>query len=313
MQRFILPATILLIVQLGLVVGVYTQDQGFEPYAPNSKVVDFEPSAADTIYIAGEDGNLELKKLEDSWVLSIESKVPANNQQVETFLDTISGLKRTLAVATTENAAKRFKVSDNEYNYHLVIKDKEAELANLYFGTSPGFKQIHMRPAGTNEIIIGGLSSHELSPKVEQWIDKDLLKLAKDSIKKIEMNNYVFARNEDSIWEIEKADGEPDLETEKIEDLLDKMINLSVSGFITDNDKKTNSAILNLSFSLTLAEDKKLDWKFEQIDDTEFVVYRSDLSFGVKVSKWQVDDLQKVIGENRVAADEKLVEDVPKE
>ncbi len=182
MQRLILPAAILLVIQIGLIIGIASQDKEFEPYAPNTKLVNFDPSAVDVIHISAEDSTLNLTKIDDIWVLSEENKVPVSSQQVESFLDTISGLKRTLAVATTENAAKRFKVSDDDYNYHLIIKGGDTQFADLYFGTSPGFKQIHLRVADTKEIITAGLASHELSPEVEQWIDKDQLKLARDSI-----------------------------------------------------------------------------------------------------------------------------------
>ncbi len=298
MQRLILPAAILLVIQIGLIIGIASQDKEFEPYAPNTKLVNFDPSAVDTIHISAEDSTLNLTKIDGIWVLSEENKIPVSSQQVESFLDTISGLKRTLAVATTENAAKRFKVSDDDYNYHLIIKGGDIQFADLYFGTSPGFKQIHLRVADTKEIITAGLASHELSPEAEQWIDKDQLKLASDSIQRIDINNHVLEKNDDSSWKSVQSENSFELSREKIDALLDKIAGLSVSGFVVDHEKQTPVETSDLSFSLTLAEGNKLDWKFKQLGENEFVVYRSDINYGLKVSKWQIDDLQKAIDEN---------------
>ncbi len=298
MQRLILPAAILLVIQIGLIIGIASQDKEFEPYAPNTKLVNFDPSAVDTIHISAEDSTLNLTKIDGIWVLSEENKIPVSSQQVESFLDTISGLKRTLAVATTENAAKRFKVSDDDYNYHLIIKGGDIQFANLYFGTSPGFKQIHLRLADTKEIITAGLASHELSPEAEQWIDKDQLKLARDSIQRIDINNHVLEKNDDSSWKSVQSENSFELSREKIDALLDIIVGLSVSGFVVDDEKQTPVETSDLSFSLTLAEGNKLDWEFKQLDENEFVVYRSDINYGLKVSKWQIDDLQKAIDEN---------------
>ena len=298
MQRLILPAAILLVIQIGLIIGIASQDKEFEPYAPNTKLVNFDPSAVDTIHISAEDSTLNLTKIDGIWVLAEENKIPVSSQQVESFLDTISGLKRTLAVATTENAAKRFKVSDDDYNYHLIIKGGDIQFANLYFGTSPGFKQIHLRLADTKEIITAGLASHELSPEAEQWIDKDQLKLARDSIQRIDINNHAFEKNDDSSWKSVQAENSFELSREKIDALLDIIVGLSVSGFVVDDEKQTPVETSDLSFSLTLAEGNKLDWEFKQLDENEFVVYRSDINYGLKVSKWQIDDLQKAIDEN---------------
>ena len=58
---------------------------------------------------------------------------------------------------------------------------------------------------------------------------------------------------------------------------------------------------LKASFLLTLKDGKKLDWKFLQLEEEVLAVFRSDLDYGLKVSKWQVDDLRKLIAENLTA------------
>ncbi len=297
MQRLILPAVILLLIQIGFIISVASQNKEFEPYTPNTKLVNIDPSAADTIQISSEDSTLNLTEIDGTWVLSEENKIPVNSQQVESFLDTIAGIKRTLAVGTTENAAKRLKVSDDNYNYHLIIKGGGIQLADLYFGTSPGFKQIHLRVAGTNEIITAGLASHELSPEVEQWIDKDQLKLAGDAIQRIEIDDDVLEKNDDSSWKLVQADNSSELNKDKIDALLDKVAGLSVNGFVVDDEKQSLIDKADLTYSITLTEGKKLDLKFKQRGENEFVVYRSDIDYGLKVSKWQIDELQKAIDE----------------
>ncbi len=307
MQRLIVPAAILLLLQLGIVIYITLQDKDFEPYAPNTTVVSLAPSAAGVIQISADEGILKLVKEEGSWLLSAVEKVPADSELVESFLEKIAGFKRSLAVATSEDAAKRFRVSHDEYAYHLVISGENKELANLYFGTSPGFKQIHLREAGRDEIITVGLGSHELSPAVEQWIDKNVLKLGTDTVQRIEFNNNVIERNEDATWNVRKSDDFPDPKKEQIDELLDKMCNLSVNGFVAAAENTKNSQEPELMFSLLLEGGKKLEWKLIPAGENDFVVIRSDLGYALKVSKWQVDDIKQIITDNFSIAAEKPV------
>lgn len=298
MQRLLLPAAILLVIQIALVVALNSRESGFEPFAPNEPVAQFDQDEVDLITITGEESEVAIKRKDKRWLIAESPDVPANPQQVDTFLEKLANLKRTLAVATSKSAAQRFKVDDDQYGQHLVLSGNGKEMANFYFGTSPGFKQIHMRSKGEDEIITVGFSSHELSSEIEQWIDKTILNLNKEQITGVEVPGYSFIKNDDASWEVEAEGNLPQPAKEQIDTLIEKISSFSVNGFSSETTGNTEQADPGLSFSVTLSEGDTLDWQFAPEGENSFLVTRSDLDFQPRVSSWQVEELTKLLAEH---------------
>lgn len=89
--------------------------------------------------------------------------------KLHSILTKLSGLKQGFAVGTTAAAVKRFKVADDLFQRH-VVQAGENPVGDLYLGTSPGYRQIHARKAGTENVVAVELSTFELEPKADQWL-----------------------------------------------------------------------------------------------------------------------------------------------
>ena len=292
MQRMIVAAAILLILQIGLVVGFKMQDNQYEPFSANEPLISYTPDTIDSISITAEDkGELTLSRKPGGWFIAGKDDVPANSAQVDTFLKNLAAFRRGLAVATTKNAAQRFEVSPEKYNSRIVLRENGKIAADLYFGTSAGFKQLHARTAGSNEIVTVVLGSHEVSPKVEQWIDKEILLLPQDQLISVDIDGYSIVRDGESGWKaVDPATGEE----KQLADggkLIDKICTLNIQDVIADDTAGSSDKEENLSFSLTIKEKGKLEYVFSKLEENTYAVKRSDMKLLWSISGWQTDEI----------------------
>lgn len=297
MQRMIPIAAILLIIQIGLAAAVLIKKDEYLPFEPNSPVASFSPNAIDRIILASDSEELQLIKNDGNWFLDGSPGVSANDQQIATLLDTLSGLKKTLSVATSESAAARFKVAQNSFAHHVVLESAGKQMADLYFGTSPGFKQIHLRSGESNDIMTAALGGHELSPETEQWIDKSLLKTEKQKIKSIAIQHYVLHKEQGGSWAATVPEDYQTPTTETIEQLVDKLSGLSANDYLEPGNNGEKHPILQYSISVENDGDE-VHFTVSELSEDDCIVHRSDLNFGLKVSTWQIDEITTLLKEH---------------
>lgn len=290
MQRLITASLVVLILQVGLIVLLTAQENRYEPYVPNIAVVEFEKAQIDTITLSGEDNKtIELAKNGDTWLITGDPSIPAASEIVDGFLTQLADAKRGLAVATTKDAAERFKVSENNYISKLILQQKGESIGEIYFGSSAGYKQLHTRTAGSDEVITVPLGSHEVSTDMSQWIDKDIFQVDKEKIEKITFRK-IELRIDGAKWKGISDDAEKeDLPAGK--DLAEKIASLSVTGKSTAGlDEQVSEVTLNTVDT----EGNTLTWDFYKEGESGYAVKRSDLPYRLIVSSWQIDEIKKV-------------------
>lgn len=62
-----------------------------------------------------------------------------------------------------------------KYQRHQQLLQDEQLVADLYVGTSPGFRKVHIRKVDDDAIYAVGLNSYEMPVKVSDWLHKTLL------------------------------------------------------------------------------------------------------------------------------------------
>ena len=163
MKKIIIIAAALLVLQIGLAVTLHVGDRGSAIMTPDTPLLGFAVDAVTAVEITGpEKDRIVLQKRGTSWVLPDSFAAPANTEQVSALLARLAGLKQGFAVATSSAAAKRFKVADDLFQRHVVIKAGDSVVGDLYVGTSPGFRQIHARKAGAEGVFAVELSTFEM-------------------------------------------------------------------------------------------------------------------------------------------------------
>src|SRR5690606_1126301 len=108
----------------------------------------------------------------------------------------------------------------------LTLAEGDNTLGELYFGTSPGFRQTHGRRAGEDEVYNLAFNSViDLPSDRNDWLDKSLLQL--DGVERLEGAAYAL-RKDGEAWALEHAAEAQTLDQEKARSLASALPSLRV-------------------------------------------------------------------------------------
>ena len=190
------------------------------------------------------DGNgsvATLDRRDDVW--HVNDTLPADPVKVDTLLAALLNGDPGLAIATSSGAAARFKVADESYERRVVLSTGDSE-ATVYLGSAPSFRKIHARRAGDPSVFVIELNSYDAPTDANAWLDRTLL--AVDNIASVELYGVTYARDGDT-WA--RSDGEP-VDPEAMEQLVEALANLRVSGLVDDADEDARAAGETLRLSI---------------------------------------------------------------
>ncbi|MDK9708079.1 MAG: DUF4340 domain-containing protein [Desulforhopalus sp.] len=295
MYRTIQIATALLLVQLGLVVALQFAGTGKDQPAANVPLLGFAPEAVTSLTITGpENDRVLLQKSGNGWVLPEYFNAPASASQVSAVLARLAGLKQGIAVATTAGAGKRFKVADDLFQRHVVIKAGESVVGDLYAGTSPGFRQIHVRKAGSENVVAVELSTFELETKALQWLDKNMFTVKEEDIEALAIADLVLEKK-DAAWQLAGLSEGETTDAKAAADLLAKVAGLTVQAVV---DPQAAKALFGgppaLQFTITRKGGGKAEYRLAKAEGDYYVLKHSERDLYCKVHSLPVDSLQKV-------------------
>ena len=121
---------------------------------------------------------------------------PAGDGRVDGLIDKLAGLRKGWPVATTSDAAKRFKVTSEDHERQVVLKSGGSELATLLLGSSPTYRQAHARAVSADEIYSVEMAAYEAGARGEEWMDKDYLDIPQDKISSISFSDIVLEKKD---------------------------------------------------------------------------------------------------------------------
>lgn len=150
--------------------------------------------------------SLTLAKKDSHWVLPDAHNFPADPNKVSRLLDAIAGLKGTLPVAVTKDAAKRFHVANNKFETHLLLKGGSQTLANVYIGNAAGANLVYLRRADQSAIETNNLAVRLLDTGIKSWRDKQLLHLTNSQVTQLVLPQ-VTLKHHGSSWQALESDG----------------------------------------------------------------------------------------------------------
>ena len=294
MQRTIIAAAVLLLMQIALAVALNMTGSQSRDVSPAAPLFGFAPDTVTALDIAGPSGErLTIRKTDAGWILPEHFDAPASGEQVNGLLAKLADLKQGLAVATSDEAAKRFKVTETVFERHVVVKKGEETVADLYVGTSPGFRQVQARKAGAPEIVTVALNTFDLETAADKWLDKNLFRLKQE-----EMDALVFAgftlQKKDKNWQLAGLEEGKETAKDGADDLVNGVSGLTIQDVM--NPKEAAALFAGepaLSFTVNLKNGSKLEYRFAKPSADYFVVKRSDRELYGKVHTVQVENLRK--------------------
>ena len=301
MQRTIIAAAALLLMQIALAVALNITGGQSRDVSPAAPLFGFVPDDVTALDITGPSGErLTIRKTDAGWELPETFGAPASGDQVNGLLAKLADLKQGLAVATSEEAAKRFKVTETGFERHVVVKKGEEVVADFYVGTSPGFRQVHARKAGAQEIVTVALNTFDLETAADKWLDKNLFQLKQE-----EMETLVFAdftlQKKDQNWQLTDLEEGKETAKEAVDDLVNGVSGLTIQDVMNPQEAAALFAgEPAFSFTVNLKSGSKLEYRFAKPEADYFVVKRSDRELYGKVHTIQVENLRKFTKEKLI-------------
>jgi hypothetical protein len=205
-----------------------------------------------------------------------------------------------LAVATSPAAAKRFKVADDLFERHVVLKEGDRVVGDFFAGTSPGFRRIHARRADRQEIVAVALSTFELPTATDQWLDKNVLKIKEDDITAISFPDFTL-RKIDKNWQLDGLAEGRETDAKAAQDLVAKVAGLTVQAVIKEEEAAPLfTGTPALRFTVTQKDGGTTTLTFAKAEGDSYVVKKGGDDHYYKIHSLQVEGLLKATGESLV-------------
>ena len=184
----------------------------------------FDASDVTQIEIRGDsDDQVQLSKQEGDWKL--EQGLPADASRVNQMLEKLSMSGGGWPVATSASTAERFEVTKDKFQRHVVFRDeKQVAVADIYLGTSPGYRKTHARRSDGGPVYSIEFSNYEASAESSYWLDKQLLQPSGEVVSIEREGGYQLTKGEEG-W---TSKPEADLDDSLVEAHINRFENLSI-------------------------------------------------------------------------------------
>jgi hypothetical protein len=287
---FVLTATLIAQLVVGLV--LFTTQDRYQAFTATEPLLTFDPQQIDAIEIADEQQTLYLARSDQQWVLTDYHNFPVAAGRVERLLDQLAALKQGWPVATTQEAARHFKVDSAQFERRITLIHEHNPVKTLFLGTSPGFKKTHVRVADADPIYSGMLNAWETTAAVSDWIEQTILTLDEQAIRRIQLPDCVIERQNETLQLVDQADHET-LQPQAITDFVQTIAQLRVDSLTSKTLDPAATPLLE--FTVDLDQKEPLIYRlFTTDNDQQFILTRSDWSQAFTIASYTAEPLLNV-------------------
>lgn len=192
----------LLFAQLLLAIALLFINQWEEQKSKPKPILAIDWNNVDKLIVEDNDSDVTLTKTENTWVLS-NIKLPIKQDNIQELLRSLEMLQTSWPVATLKSSHKRFEVVKDKFVRRIQIFSKDKLVEELFFGSSPGLRQSHVRRVGDDAIYSVDLDTLDINANSEMWIDTSFLATGSD-ISLIKGPDYSLKRPGAS-WEFNQS------------------------------------------------------------------------------------------------------------
>jgi Domain of unknown function (DUF4340) len=320
MQRWIPWLAAALALQLALAVGLGLRGDRLGPAAAGALLIDAKLDGIDQLVIDGPAVNdaagakparVELLKRDSRWRLPGYHDAPADAARVTSLLERIGKLHRGLPVATTDAAAQRFKVADDEYERRLVMSAGKQALATLYLGNSPGVRKSYARTSADTSVHAVELAAVDLNTAASDWFDQGLLARDEKSIARIDAagaggTGFTLrrgAKDANPAWQAQGLPGDKAVDAAKADALARAIANFRVHAILAtaaQAEWQQDAPVLRLT--LEDAQGKSVSWVLSKPKSGDFHVLKtSDQAWFFEVKDWSARSLLDAAAQDKLA------------
>ena len=167
---------------------------------------------------------VELRRNAEGWHFAGSADVPADAGKIVEVLEKLSNLGSPWPVATSAASQTRFEVTADNYQRNIQLATAEELLADIYLGTSPGYRRVHARNVGDDDVYSVDFANFEVPALVDNWLDKSLLQT--QDITAITLTDGWSLTRDGAGWLL---NGEP-ADAENAQHMVDRIAQLRVLG-----------------------------------------------------------------------------------
>lgn len=284
MNNKILVLAALLSLQLALAGVMFLGDTKASHNQASRLLVDLDGNKLNQIKITEGDATLSLIKVNNRWQLADYPELELLESKVGALADVLVATKVSWPVTSTSTSHERFKVTKDDFEKRVVFADKEGNEQTLLLGNSPSFKQLYARNLNADEVYSIEFSAYQLSNAPDDWLDKSMLSI--DSISQIKHSEINLTKSDKS-WQLaapSPLSEKQSLDETYIEDFVNQLTNLSVSGIAQSTPQATNT--------LTVINEQNTQYVFSFASDQEnYFVKRNDIDQWFRLTKSKYEDL----------------------
>lgn len=247
-------------------------------------LMSYESGQLEKLIVSDGDSDVVLLKKGEEWQLS-DTGLPVAEEKLDLLLDKLNGLQTAWPVTTTSSSHERFEVSENKVRRKISLYQGDKALAELYVGTSPGFKKSHVRVDGQDEVYALEFNTYDAPATTKEWLDKSLLTVK--SVTKIKGKGYTLSREGES-WLIDPVQDGREINADNVDNLVKavgafKILEVANSAPEFTEDKQTEIQVDNgSSYSIFLMEEEE-----------KFYVKRTGFDQTFTLSKYEYERLTK--------------------
>ncbi|GAA6171335.1 hypothetical protein NBRC116592_10050 [Colwellia sp. KU-HH00111] len=241
MNKQILVLTAFLTLQLALAGVLIFNDSNAMSSVKSRLLVEVDSNKLNKINITEGDETLSLVKENERWQLENYPEITLVNSKVDAIANQLVNTQVSWPVTSTENSHERFKVSVNDFEKQVEFTDSDGHKQTLFLGKSPSFKQLYARNLADNDVYSIEYSAYQVDIDPDSWLDKSMLSI--DSIKEINHSVVNLTKREES-WQLAPSsalDNQQALDESSVEDFVNQLTNLSVSGIAKKTPTATNT------------------------------------------------------------------------
>jgi hypothetical protein len=272
----------------------------------SAPLLTFDREAIDRLVVEGTEGaRAELVKADGAWKVASRGGFPAEAGKVQRVLERLAALKRSEPVATSAEAAARFKVADGGFERRITLEAKGKPVGTVLLGTAAAMRSVHARVGGASDVQLVELSTWDLPAAPDEWIDRGILRVSRAEIEAVVAGKVTLERDTHAASSPGASDGTPpsgwratglpkgaSLDQVAADALVSAVADLSITGIA---DAEPASASEALVFTLRRTGGSQVEYRLKKPaaggDWTLRVSGRSEV---FRVAPYTAESLQRV-------------------
>ena len=195
--------------------------------------LEFDADAVDALLVSDGESEVALAKNDGAWQLP--DGLPADGAKVDDVIDKLADASAGWPVATSAGVQERFELTEDDHQRRVRLSAGGETVADIYLGTSPGYRKTHARRADDDEIYAITFSNYEAGAKDSDWLDKSLLRPdgALTGLRYVDATAespaplFALTKDEEGVW---TAASGAALDQAKVETLAGRFTGLTVTG-----------------------------------------------------------------------------------